>query len=123
MRSSGELIRKEQLEKNFKLVFARKQKVFFAFLHREEKRIFNNLRIGIDYSFFTWKKKGYKYFSVKSQSIKELNQISFKPVRQINARKIFISKIGKSLQLPNMSEEAIRAKIKNLRNKRQNTYT
>jgi hypothetical protein len=25
--------------------------------------------------------------------------------------------------LPNMSEEAIRAKIKNLRNKRQNTYT
>jgi|SRR6266516_2371099 len=121
MISYGELIRKEKLRKNFKLVFIRDKRTFFTFLHSEETRIFNHLRIGIDYSFFVWKKKGYKYFSVKPQSIKEFRQVSFKPVRQINTRNLFISKLGKSLRLPNMSEEAIREKLENLRNKRQET--
>jgi len=53
MRSYGELIRKEKLRSNFKLVFDKDKKTFFAFLYGEEKRIFNNLRIGINYSFFT----------------------------------------------------------------------
>ena len=122
MRSYGELIRKEKLRSNFKLVFDKDKKTFFAFLYGEEKRIFNNLRIGINYSFFTWKKQGHKYFSIKPKSIKEFRQVSFKPVKKINTRNIFISKIGKSLKLTNMSEEVIRAKITDLRNKRLETY-
>jgi len=113
------LISKEQAKSNFKLVFIREQRTFFGFLHGEETRIFNNLRIGIDYSFFIWKKKGCKYSFVKSLSIKEFNQISFKPVKQMNAQSLLIHKIAKQMKLREMTHEAIDKRINQVKNTTQ----
>jgi nitrogen regulatory protein PII-like uncharacterized protein len=121
MKTHGILTKKEELRSNFKLVFIRGQRTFFAFLYGEEKRIFNNLRIGIGYSFFTWKKKGYKYFFVKPPSIKELNQISFKLVKQINAQSLLIHKIAKQTKLREMTHEAINERINQIKNTTQDS--
>jgi hypothetical protein len=120
MRSCGKLVNKEKAKSNFKLVFIREQRTFFAFLHGEETRIFNNLRIGIDYSFFIWKKKGCKYSFVKSLSIKEFNQTSFKPVKQMNVQNLFIHKISKQMKLREMTHEAIDERINQVKNTTRN---
>jgi len=63
------LTKKEPLPRNFKLTFTNDKGELYLILHQNKEDIFNNLKIGADYSFSFFKGRK-NYFFVNPQSIK-----------------------------------------------------
>src|SRR4051794_5312915 len=97
MKTIAKLIKKEKLRNDFKLTFTNQRGNLFLILHRTQQAIFNSLGIGINYSFFYF--CGKKSYFIGPQSIKEVQQTSFAPIRQLNICSVFLNKLRRELHL------------------------
>lgn len=109
MKSSGALVRKEQLRKNFKLVFKKEKEEFFLILHQSQKKIFNDLKIGVKY-YFNWT-KGVKYTFINPYSIEPAKE---KKTRTQEAKTYFLKDLADKLKLRETTVDYLETEISKL---------
>jgi len=107
MKSTGKLIRKEELRSNFKLFFSQGQREFFLILHANQKVIYHNLKIGSSYSFFY--KKGIKYNFLREKTISITTKNFNKKMRK--QKTIYIHDLAQKLGIKKMTFKNIEKKL------------
>jgi hypothetical protein len=114
------LIKKEPLPNNFKLTFKSLENVYFLFLHKSKREIYEQLELNQEY-FYTWKKGKKNYCFINPYSIKKDTKNTeqlIKTQEQITPQKnFFTQQLIKDLKLKDLTKEEFLVKMEYLKNK------
>lgn len=111
------LIKKELLPNNFKLTFKNSESVQFLVLHKNKKKIYEQLELNQEY-FYTWKRGKKDYCFINPCSIKKNIEKTEHTIDQhsiIPQQSFFIQQLIKDLKLKDMTEEELFNKIEYLK--------
>lgn len=111
------LIKKELLPNNFKLTFKNSESVQFLILHKNKKKIYEQLELNQEY-FYTWKRGNKDYCFINPCSIKKNIEKTEHMIEQhsiIPQKSFFIQQLIKDLKLKDMTEEELFNKIEYLK--------
>ena len=114
MKTTATLIKTKLLPRNFKLTFSNERGELYLILHQNKKEIYDNLKIGTNYS-FSGKKGRKNYYFINPQSIKKTTFLNIGNSFNRETKNTFLVNLKKDLQIPYLNEQEINKKLMHLK--------